>query len=86
MLVSFPPNNTAATTDVYLYDLQTEMAALRDDVAPSWLKEPLSLEETAEKYVRPQMRNIFVDLCRQPVSKYLDRSALLSGMDSRSVQ
>src|SRR5450755_4608526 len=32
--------------------LQEEIGQLRDDVAPSWLMEPLSLEETAEKYVR----------------------------------
>lgn len=53
--------------------LQAEMGALREDIAPTWLQEPLSLEETAEKYVRPHLRNIFVDLCRQPVSQYLDR-------------
>jgi hypothetical protein len=49
------------------------MDALREDVAPTWLAEPLSLEETAERYVRPALRNVFVDLCRQPVSHYLDR-------------
>jgi hypothetical protein len=53
--------------------LQAEMAALRDDVAPTWLQEPLSLEDTAERFVRPQLQQIFVDLCRQPVSAYLDR-------------
>jgi hypothetical protein len=52
------------------------MDALREDVAPTWLAEPLSLEETAERYVRPGLRNVFVDLCRQPVSHYLDRWGL----------
>lgn len=52
---------------------QAEMAALVEDVAPAWLKEPLSLEETAEQYVRPQLRSTFVDLCRQPLAHYLDR-------------
>ena len=32
--------------------LQAEIAQLRDDVAPTWLEEPLSIEETAERYVR----------------------------------
>jgi hypothetical protein len=49
------------------------MAALREDVAPSWMAEPLSLEDTAERYVRPALRQAFVELCRQPVSHYLDR-------------
>jgi len=49
------------------------MSALRDDVAPTWLQEPLSLEETAARFVRPQLQQTFVDLCRQPVSAYLDR-------------
>jgi phytoene dehydrogenase-like protein len=53
--------------------LQTEIGQIRDDVAPTWLHEPLSIEETAERYVRPALRRIFVDLCRQPVGRYLDR-------------
>src|SRR3989440_635464 len=43
--------------------LQREISAIRDDVAPTWLEEPLSLEDTAAKYVRPALRQIFVDLC-----------------------
>src|SRR5438132_8475665 len=53
--------------------LQREIAQLREDVAPTWLEEPLSIEETAEKYVRPALRRVFVDLCRKPVGHYLDR-------------
>src|SRR6187549_1162246 len=40
--------------------LQGEIAALRDDVAPTWLEQPLSIEETAERYVRPELRRVFV--------------------------
>src|SRR2546426_8386640 len=54
-------------------ELQREIAQLREDVAPTWLEEPLSIEETAEKYVRPALRRVFVDLCRKPVGHYLDR-------------
>src|SRR5712691_3015984 len=53
--------------------LQSEIAALRDDLHRTWLEEPLSIEETAEKFVRPVLRQAFVDLCRKPVGHYLDR-------------
>src|SRR2546430_15324166 len=45
--------------------LQAEIAQIRDDVAPTWLEEPLSIENTATKYVRPALRRVFVDLCRR---------------------
>src|SRR5439155_15519482 len=54
-------------------ELQGEIAQLREDVAPTWMEEPLSIEETAERYVRPALRRIFVDLCRKPVGQYLER-------------
>jgi phytoene dehydrogenase-like protein len=53
--------------------LQSEIACLREDVAPSWLEEPLSLEDTAERFVRPELRATFVELCRGSVGRYLDR-------------
>lgn len=46
---------------------------MRDDVAPAMLKEPLSLEDTADRYIRPALQSTFVNLCRQPVSHYLER-------------
>ena len=52
--------------------LQTELAALREDIAPCWLQAPLSIEETAQRYVRAPLRSRFVDLCRGPVGAYLD--------------
>src|SRR5689334_19916594 len=39
--------------------LQAELAALRADVGPAWLAEPLPVEETAERYVRPALRQVF---------------------------
>jgi phytoene dehydrogenase-like protein len=53
--------------------LQAELAQLREDVAPTWLEEPLPIEETAARHVRPALRQTFVDLCRGPVGAYLDR-------------
>jgi phytoene dehydrogenase-like protein len=53
--------------------LQSEIAQLREDVAPSWLMDPLTVEETADRYVRTALRQAFVDLCRKPVADYLAR-------------
>jgi phytoene dehydrogenase-like protein len=53
--------------------LDQEIAQLREDVAPTWLEEPLSIEATAERHVRPALRQVFIDLCRGSVGAYLDR-------------
>ncbi len=53
--------------------MESEIAALRDDIAASWMQEPVSIEETAERFVRPALRQTFVNLCRRPVGEYLDR-------------
>jgi phytoene dehydrogenase-like protein len=60
--------------------LQAEIGALRDDVHRTWLEEPLSIEDTAEKYVRPALRKAFVDLCRKPVGQYLERFGFKSDL------
>ncbi len=33
--------------------LTEEIGKIRDDIAPTWLEEPYSIEETADRYVRP---------------------------------
>ena len=53
--------------------LQAEIEALREDLAPTWLDPPLSIEETAERYVRPSLQEVFVELCRGSVGQYLGR-------------
>lgn len=53
--------------------LQAEIAQLRDDVGPAWLEEPRSLEETADRYVRPSLRERFLALCRGSIGDYLSR-------------
>lgn len=53
--------------------LQQELAELRADIAPTWLEAPLSIEDTAERYVRPALRQVFIDLCRGSVGAYLRR-------------
>lgn len=53
--------------------LQGELAALREDIGPTWMQEPYTIEETAERFVRPELRQAFVDLCRGSVGDYLNR-------------
>src|SRR2546429_6671997 len=44
--------------------MQAELAALRDDVGPSWLPQALPAEQTAERYVPPALRPGVLDLVR----------------------
>lgn len=60
--------------------LEIELDALREDVAPTWLAEPLSIEATADRYVRPALRDVFVSLCRGSVGAYLDRFGFRSDL------
>jgi phytoene dehydrogenase-like protein len=53
--------------------LQDELSQLREDLAPTWLAEPLSIEGTAERFVRPALRDVFIELVRGDVATYLDR-------------
>ena len=53
--------------------MNAEIAQIRDDVAPTWMEEPLSIEDTADKFMRPALREAFIDLCRKPVGEYIDR-------------
>src|SRR5690606_1038925 len=36
--------------------MAAELSALREDIAPTWLEQPFSIEETAERYVRRELR------------------------------
>ena len=51
--------------------LTRQIGQIRDDLAPSWLEEPLSLHDTAETYLRPALRETFVNLVTRPVEDYL---------------
>jgi phytoene dehydrogenase-like protein len=53
--------------------LATEIGALRDDLAPAWLADPLPVEETADRYIRPGLRRTFIDLVRGSAIDYLSR-------------
>jgi phytoene dehydrogenase-like protein len=53
--------------------LAEEVGKLRDDLAPSWLEEPVSVEATADIYIRPELREVFVKLVTGTVEDYLHR-------------
>ena len=60
--------------------LADEIGRIRDDLAPSWLAEPVSVEATAEKYIRPELRDVFVKLVTGTVEDYLARFDFKSEM------
>ena len=53
--------------------LAQELGQIRDDLAPSWLEEPLSAHATAERYIRPTLREVFLNLVTGTVEDYLAR-------------
>jgi phytoene dehydrogenase-like protein len=53
--------------------MAVEIAALRADLAPAWLEEPGTVEEIADRHIRPQLQSTFVDLVRGSVADYLNR-------------
>ena len=64
----FSPRDVAADEA-----LQVEIAALRADLAPAWLQEPGSVEQIADRHIRPQLQSTFIDLVRGSVADYLAR-------------
>ncbi len=60
--------------------LAAEIGKIRDDLAPSWLAEPLSAQATADRYIRPELREIFVSLVTGTVEDYLWRFGFQSEM------
>ncbi|HWS32942.1 MAG TPA: NAD(P)/FAD-dependent oxidoreductase [Actinoplanes sp.] len=64
--------------------LAVEIGALRADLAPAWLEEPLPVEEIADRHIRPPLQSTFLDLVRGSVADYLARfgfkSELLTAM------
>jgi phytoene dehydrogenase-like protein len=58
--------------------LGAELALLREDLAPAWLAEPLPLADTAERYVRPRLREAFLAMVRGSALDYLGRFGFAS--------
>ena len=53
--------------------MNEQLGKIREDLAPSWLAPPYSLEETAERFVRPELRRPLIDLCRGSAREFLER-------------
>src|SRR5215813_296684 len=60
--------------------MNSELARIRDDLAPAWLLPPLSLEETAERFIRQPLRRAFVELCRGSARQFLERFGFRSDL------
>jgi phytoene dehydrogenase-like protein len=64
----FSPRDVAADEA-----MAVEIAALRADLAPAWLQEPASVEQIADRHIRPALQSTFIDLVRGSVADYLSR-------------
>jgi phytoene dehydrogenase-like protein len=60
--------------------MHAELDALVADLGSAWLAGPLSLEDTADRFVRPELREAFVALCRGSLAQYVARFSLQSGL------
>jgi phytoene dehydrogenase-like protein len=60
--------------------MNSELAAIRQDLAPAWLMAPLTLEETADRFIRSSLRQPFIDLCRGSAQDYLERFGFRSDL------
>jgi phytoene dehydrogenase-like protein len=60
--------------------MNREIGQIRDDLAPAWLEEPLSVESTAERFIRPALRQAFLNLVARPVEEYLARFGFKSDL------
>src|SRR3954447_117070 len=58
--------------------LQAELDMLREDLAPAWLSSPMSLEQTADRFIRPELQQTFIDLVTGSVADYLARFGFAS--------
>jgi phytoene dehydrogenase-like protein len=63
--------------------MEAELDAICADLAPAWIAPPGSIEDVADRYVRRELREAFVRLCRGSFAEYAARfglqSALLKG-------
>ncbi|MFP5308094.1 MAG: phytoene desaturase family protein [Actinomycetes bacterium] len=58
--------------------MDTELSALREDLAGSWLAPATDVATTAARWVRAELRDTYVDLVSGSVRAYLDRVGLRS--------
>jgi phytoene dehydrogenase-like protein len=85
LLGSDPAANASALTEAFTAvdaradaAMATELAALRSDLGPSWLEPATPIEATAERYVRRDLRQPYVDLVRGSALDYYARFGYVS--------
>lgn len=60
--------------------MHAELDAILADLGSAWLAGALAVEETADRYIRPELRDKFIALCRGSVAEYVARFAISSGL------
>lgn len=56
--------------------MHADLDAMVSDLAPAWTAGPLSIEDTADRFVRAALREAFVSLCRGSAAAWLDRAGV----------
>lgn len=56
--------------------MHADLDAMVSDLAPAWTAGPLSIEDTADRFVRAPLREAFVALCRGSAAAWLDRAGV----------
>lgn len=70
---SVAPQDAAA-----LDRFHTELDAILADLEPAWVSGPMGVEETADRYLRPALREPFLALCRGSAAAAFDRAGIQS--------
>lgn len=60
--------------------MHAELDAIASDLGGAWLAGALSIEDTADRWVRPQLRDTFVALCKGSLAEYVARFGIPSGL------
>ncbi len=60
--------------------MHAELDAMVSDLGSAWLSGTLSVEDTADRFVRPALRETFVALCRGSLAEYVARFGIQSGL------
>jgi phytoene dehydrogenase-like protein len=60
--------------------MHDELDEIASDLTPAWLSGPLTVEETAHRFIRAARRQSFVALCRGTFAEYAARFGIQSGL------
>lgn len=60
--------------------MHAELDAMLTDLGSAWLAGALPVEDTADRFVRPELRDKFVALCRGSLAEYVARFGIQSGV------